>query len=230
MSLNFEDTSDTNKKSLRKWQCFVCGENFDDYPGYKEHIIGTHDEGREFLKCPDCEAPVRDMKAHYKCKHPSRIMPKGLQHRVGIWNDFKPGKKGKKKAGTRKPKFRTGEFESKKSGALIRYRSGMEEEFYSLLEQDGDVTSFHAEPYKVPYFWRGEWHNYIPDIRVNFIDGSVEIWEVKPANQTAYDQNKAKWASAHNWASNNGWQFQVMTEVGLGKLKSKIKNQRILNE
>lgn len=215
---------------MRKWQCFVCGESFEDYPDYKEHILEKHEEGREFLKCPACDAPVRDMKAHFKCKHPQRIMPKGLQHRVAIWKDFKPGGKGKKKAVTRKPKFRSGEFMSKKNGKLIHYRSGMEEEFYSLLEQDDDVLSYAAEQYKVPYHWQGKWHDYIPDLRINFIDGSVEIWEVKPANQTTYDQNKAKWASAHNWAMNHGWQFQVMTEVGLNKLKSKVNKQQRLNE
>lgn len=220
----FEDANQKAKSQARQWQCFVCGNKFEEYPSYKEHILETHDEGREFLKCPACDAPVRDLKAHYKCKHPNRIMPKGLQHRVGIWKDFKPGKKGGKPT-TRKPKFRSGEFESKKSGKLIRYRSGMEEEFYNLLEQDNDVLSFHAEPYKVPYFWQGKWHDYIPDIRVNFADGSVEIWEVKPANQTTYDQNKAKWASAHNWALNHGWQFIVQTEIALGKLNSKVKNK-----
>lgn len=222
MSRLFEDASASGKGG-RKWQCFVCGKIYQDYPTYKEHIIVEHDEGREYLSCPDCNAPVRDLSAHYKAKHRSRIMPKGLQTRVSVWHDFKPGG-GKKK--TRKPKFRTGEFDSIKSGKLIRYRSGMEEEFYNLLEQDSDVTSFHAEPYKVPYYWQGKWHNYIPDIRVNFIDGSVEIWEVKPANQTAQEQNKAKWASANDWAINHGWLFTVQTEVGMGKLKAKVNRQK----
>lgn len=223
MSRLFEDAS-SGEKGGRKWQCFVCGKVYADYHTYKEHIIVEHDEGREYLKCPDCSAPVRDLTAHYKVKHRSRIMPKGLQTRVSVWHDFKPG--GNKKKKTRKPKFRTGEFDSKKSGKLITYRSGMEEEFYNLLEQDRDVTSFSAEDYKVPYYWQGKWHNYIPDIRVNFIDGSIEIWEVKPANQTQQEQNKAKWASATDWASNHGWMFTVQTEVGMGKLKTKVNRQK----
>jgi hypothetical protein len=149
-------------------------------------------------------------------------MPTGIQMKVGVWHDFKPGGAKKK---TRKPKFRSGEFVSDKSGTMIPYRSGMEEEFYSLLEQDVDVSKFAAEPYKVPYFWQGAWHNYIPDIRVDFIDGSTEIWEVKPANQTAQAQNKAKWAAANNWATNHGWTFTVQTEVAIGKLKHKLKKQ-----
>ena len=222
MSRLFEDAS-KGKGQKRKWQCFVCGKTYDAYAEYKDHIITEHDEGREYISCPSCEAPVRDIKMHFKAKHPQRAMPTGIQFKVGVWHDFKPG--GAKKQ-TRKPKFRSGEFVSDKSGCLIPYRSGMEEEFYSLLEQDTDVSKFSAEPYKVPYFWQGEWHNYIPDIRVDFIDGSTEIWEVKPANQTAQKQNQAKWASATNWATSHGWTFTVQTEVAIGKLKTKLKRQR----
>ena len=138
---------------------------------------------------------------------------------------------GKPKA--RKPKFRTGTFVSQKCQREFLYRSGMEEEFYNLLEEDNDVVSFYAEPFKIPYFWGSEWHQYIPDIRVNFIDGSTQLWEVKPANQTQQEQNKCKWASANNYCENMGWDFIVMTEIGLGKYKTKIKRQRgedLLNE
>ena len=223
MSRLFEDASSGGKPQKRKWQCFVCGKVYQEYAEYKDHIITEHDEGREYLSCPACEAPVRDIKMHFKAKHKSRAMPTGVQMKVGIWHDFRPGGAKKK---TRKPKFRSGEFVSDKSGCMIPYRSGMEEEFYSLLEQDSDVAKFAAEPYKVPYFWQGAWHNYIPDIRVDFIDGSTEIWEVKPANQTQQAQNKAKWAAASDWATNHGWVFTVQTEVAIGKLKHKLKKQR----
>jgi hypothetical protein len=227
MARLFEDAG-TKKSQKRKWQCFVCGKSYNNFGEYKEHIKMEHEEGREFLTCPveTCGAPVRDMKTHFRVKHPKRAMPSGLQARVGVWHDFRPSGSGKKKTGTKKPKFRQGEFESKKSGCLLTYRSGMEENFYNLLEQDGDVESFFAEPFKVPYFYQGKWHNYVPDIRINYIDGSVEIWEVKPANQTHYDQNQAKWAAMNDHAHNMGWEFIVQTEVGLGKLKKKVQRQK----
>lgn len=228
MGLYFEDSGKVQK---RKWQCFVCGKSYDDYPEYKEHILTEHEKGREYLECPDCGAPVRDMPMHYKAKHPKRIMPKNLQTRVAVWRDFKSSGAKKK---TKKPTFRQGTFSSQKSGCDLTYRSGMEEEFYNLLEQDSDVTSFHAEPFKVPYYFKGKWHDYIPDIRVNFIDGSTEIWEVKPATQTGpeYEQNQAKWAAMNDHAQNYGWQFVVQTEVALGKLRKKVARQRqqILND
>lgn len=188
--------------------------------------MDSHEEGREYIKCPDCTAPVRDMALHYKAKHPKRIMPKGLQTRVAVWRDFKSN--GEKKKTTRKPVFRTGKFTSAKAGCDIPYRSGMECEFYELLEADRDVAAFFAEPFRVPYYHNGEWHDYVPDLRINFVDGSTEIWEIKPSQQTHYEQNRAKWASMHDHALNHGWQFIVQTEVGLGQLKMKVKKQQEL--
>lgn len=222
MSKLFEDTG----KNKRKWGCFVCGRNYDNFADYKDHIGTEHEEGREYITCPACKAPVRDLKLHFKAKHPNRLMPKNSQTRVATWFDFKPGKDGKKRRQTKKPKFRTGFFESKKNGCEIFYRSGLEEKFYNLLEQDNDVIGFCAEPFKVPYFWQGKWHDYVPDLRVNYIDSSTEIWEIKPATQTTYDQNQAKWASMNDHAINMGWNFVVQTEVGLGKLERKISKQQ----
>lgn len=218
MSMYFEDAG--NKS--RVWQCFVCGHTHKTYPEYKDHILNEHEEGREYVKCPDCGAPVRDMRMHYKAKHPKRLMPTGVQTRVAIWHDFKPGGDKKK---TRKPKFRQGVFHSKKANCDFTYRSGMEADFYALLEQDVDVETFFAEPFKVPYFFQNRWHDYIPDLRINYIDGTTEIWEIKPATQLEYEQNQAKWAAMNDHASNMGWQFIVQTEVALGKLKRKLQKQ-----
>lgn len=228
MVLLFEDAGKTAK---RKWQCFICGKCYESYEEYKGHIIESHDEGREYISCPDCGSPVRDMKMHYKVKHKNRIMPNNLQTKVAVWNDFKIGKDGKsQKKSTRKPNFRKGIFTSNKCGRDFEYRSGMECDFFECLEADLDITYFSYESLKIPYFHKGAWHNYIPDLKVTFADNSIEIWEIKPANQTHYEQNKAKWVAANNYCSNLGWNFVVLTEVGLGKLKSKIKQQQIFYE
>lgn len=227
MPLTFEDAGFSTK---RHWQCFVCGKQYEEYQPYKEHILENHEEGREYLKCPDCDAPVRDMKSHYAVKHRNRIMPKGIQTRVVVWMDFKRQKDGKSKKGVRRPNPRRGTFISKKCNADFEYKSGLECEFFECLEADVDVESYAYEAIKIPYFWRTEWHDYIPDVRVNWVDGSTQIWEIKPANQTNYDQNKAKWIAANNYCANMGWEFIVLTEVGLGKFKSKLKKQKMLLE
>lgn len=221
MSRLFEDAGVNNKK--RKWQCFVCGKQYPDFDSYKNHIIAEHDEGREYIKCPaeGCGAPVRDLRTHWKLKHPKRIMPKNCQMKVIVWSDFSSTGK-KKKTKTRN---RQGYFPSKKMGKDIYYRSGLEADFYDCLERDEDVKAYEAEAVKVPYYWNGSWHNYITDLLVEFHDGSKEIWEVKPSQQTDYDQNKAKWTCANNYCENVGIKFIVQTEVLLDRYKAKIKRQ-----
>lgn len=205
----------------RKYQCFVCGCEFDTLELMRDHIIEEHEEGREYLKCPTCEYCVRDMVLHFKCKHPNRLMPKGIQTKVAVWHDFKGGKKK-----TRKMNFKKGNYESKKMGMEIPYRSGYEADFYALLEEDKDVSAYFAEPFRVPYYHDGKWKEYVPDLRINYHDGTVQIAEIKPATQTGLDQNKAKWASMKEYADKMGWQFTVITEVGINKMKTKIKNQK----
>jgi hypothetical protein len=214
-----------NDKNERKWLCFVCGIEHSNYQEYRDHILAEHEEGREFVKCPICEAPVRDLTSHAKVKHPNRIMPKNSQTRAVVWFDFRNGKRK-----TRKPKFREGYFESKKNGASLHYRSGYECEVYELLEQDVDVVSFCVEPYKVPYLHDGEWHEYIPDLRVNYLGGKVEIWEIKPSTQTRIEKNKNKWKAIKPYAENLGWEFKIITETEIGKLRVKVKGQRFIEE
>lgn len=212
-------------KGLRKWQCFCCGVQYDTYEEFKQHILDDHEEGREFIVCPACDAPVRDMRTHFKVKHPARPIPTNVQLRTAIWRDF--SSTGKKKK-TKKPSFREGNFVSQKmNGAELHYRSGYECEVYELLDMDKDVAAFYAEPFKVPYCYKGEWCDYVPDLRIQYLDGRVEIWEIKPANQTGYEKNKAKWSAMNEHAKHHGWQFTVITEVGIGKLKSKVKSQQI---
>jgi len=219
------DFGDKKDKNARKFQCFVCGKQFPDYEPYREHIVAEHDEGREYLKCPACEAPVRDLRSHFNVKHPSRVLPKTGQMKVTVWYDFKDGKRK-----ARKPKFKDGNYVSTKTGATLHYRSGYECEVYELLDEDTEVLSFSAEPFRIPYVFEGQWHDYIPDIRINFTDSKVEIWEVKPSSQTDLAQNKAKWCAMDSYADKMGWKFMVVTEIGMEKLRQRIKQQRLIRE
>ncbi len=207
----------------KKYGCFVCGHQFKDFEEFKSHILESHDEGREFVVCPldRCQAPVRDIRMHFKAKHPTEAIPKGGQMKAMIWKD-QCGKGGKMKA--RKPKFREGYLCSNKNGGKeMHYRSGLECEVYECLEALPDVVKYDVEPFAVKYSFQGEVHDYNPDLSVFFSDGHVEIWEIKPAKQTTLDKNKAKWASCQQHCEARGWEFLVLTEVGIGRLKSKIK-------
>src|SRR5690606_36339156 len=107
----------------RKFQCFVCGQLFSDYIEYKDHIVESHEEGREYVICPlqHCQAPVRDLKMHVKVKHRGvdlKGIEKKFQTKATVWNDFSPT--GKKK--TRPPKVRRGKYVSVKTGKVFDYR------------------------------------------------------------------------------------------------------------
>lgn len=217
MSVDFGDKSNN-------FCCFCCGVQFSDYEEFRSHILDTHEEGREFVRCPlqHCGAPVRDVKLHMRVKHPSFKLDGYVgQDRAIIWHDFSG--KGKK---TRKPKFKQGKYESTKSGKVLTYRSGLEEKLYKILDNHEDVMSFYSEPFHIDYVHKGQVHKYIPDLIVHFMDGSRAVWEVKPSNQTNLEQNRDKWRAAEQACKVRGWGFEVYTEQRINKLEKDVRRQR----
>ena len=212
----------------RKWICFVCGIEHEDYLGFKLHINDAHEEGREYIPCPKCEAPVRDVKAHFKLKHPGLELPKGGMTRATVWCDFSANGQKKK---TRKPRFREGDFLSLKNGSkMIHYRSGLECSVYELLEQLSEVAGYSAEPLEIPYIHKGEQHNYRPDLAIIFADGRKKIVEIKPMKQTKLPINTDKWVYAKAFCEVRGWDFEVLTEVGIGKMKTEVSSRKRKNQ
>lgn len=213
------------REEKRVYQCFVCGERLDTFDLFKEHITKNHEEGREYVICPlaRCGAPVRDMKAHFKAKHPYDKMPKTCASRAMIWKDIST-KKGK--MNTKMPHFREGYMISEKNKREMHYRSGMECEVYELLERWDEVHAYEEEPFSVKYSFLGISHDYFPDLRITYKDGTTEIWEIKPSSQTQIGKNKAKWDACNNYCMARSWRFMVLTEKGMGKLRAKIQQQQ----
>ncbi len=217
-------------KEKRIYQCFVCGERLDTFDLFKDHIIKNHEEGRDYIACPlqRCGAPVRDMKAHFKAKHPYDKLPKTCASRAIIWKDIST-KNGQ--MNTKKPHYRDGWMTSIKNGKDLHYRSGMECEVYELLERWDEVHKYEEEPFPVKYSFLGIDHDYFPDIRITFTDGTIEIWEVKPSSQTEIGKNKAKWKACNEYCMARTWKFMVLTEKGIRKLRDKVGRQvRKINE
>lgn len=213
---------DDDKKNQRKYQCFVCGMMFDSYQEYKDHIINEHVVSRDYVICPQCNAPVRDLKLHWKVKHPNFKFPKVAQTSAFVWREFAPSKKKK----TKKPKFHEGWYHSNKMNKKLHYRSGYEAKLYEYMDHDIEIQSFTEEPFEIEYIHEGKSHRYKPDLVVQFIDNRVEVWEVKPANQTNLEVNRNKWRAAKKACEQRGWKFIVMTEKGIEKMKQKISRQK----
>jgi len=215
----------------RKFCCFVCAEIFNTYPEMRDHIIEGHEEGREYLVCPlkHCGCPVRDLRLHFRTKHPSVKCPQNGQLRATVMYDTKnPNKKRKL------PNFKEGYIISEKNnGKQLHYRSGYELEVYESLEKIGDVLRYEVEPFSVEYFFRAKKKQYFPDLLVEYSDGAIEIWEIKPANQCKLMQNQSKWNAAKHHCQLRGWSFQVISEDDIMNLKKKAgygENKGRLNE
>lgn len=204
----------------RKYICFCCGIPFETYYEYQEHILTTHEEGRDYVKCPllRCQAPVRDVRFHFKAKHPHDPIPKTGQMRSLIWKDQKQPKK------TKKPKFHEGYILSHKNNGLqMHYRSGWERDVYICLEYLSCVTSYKVESFPVEYYWKGRNKRYFPDILVAMSDGTFQVWEIKPKNQKILEVNKAKWMACESYCETRGWTFKIIDETEIYKLKQQVR-------
>jgi len=212
-------------KQPKKYQCFVCGVEHTDYDEFRTHIVENHEEGREYVTCPLCEAPIRDVRLHVKVRHPGKECPKIGQMKATIWYDFS-GNRQKKKS---RVNFEEGYITSfKNDGQQMHYRSGYELEVYNILEEINDVIRYEVEPKDcvTKYYWNASWRKYWPDLKVTFADNHVEVWEIKPGNQTDYEQNKAKWDAAAEYLGKRGWVFKVKTEKGINKLRKLLVEQK----
>lgn len=219
MTLPFE-----KPPQIRKYQCFVCGRSYDSFEEFKGHILEKHEENKDYILCPCtwCLAPVRDLKTHWKIKHANLPMPKFELERSIVWRDSKEAKGGKNK---KKVTFRKGWFASHKMGKEFYYRSGLECEVYEILELLPYVLQYDVEPIEIPYLFEGNPHKYTPDLAILYDNNSREITEIKPSSQTRLPQNIAKWEAAEKYCLTRGWQFNVLTEQGVRKLKKRIKGK-----
>lgn len=202
--------------------CFVCGEEVQGYEAFCQHILDVHEEGKDYIKCPmpHCGCPIRDLNIHLKAKHP-QVDPKTVpgQRRALVWHDKGPGR-GRRKS--KAPKIKTGEFQSIKMGKMMHYRSGLERSVYGILDESHDVMAFSEEPFEINYVFKGKPRRYIPDILVKYIDGSQELWEVKPQNQKDLEINQCKWAAASLQCQARGWRFVVIDEDAIETLKVRV--------
>lgn len=194
----------------RTYLCFVCSEEFDDYESMKEHMFSLHREGDDYVVCPKCFCPMRDLTNHYKIKHIGLKIPPNTQLRPIIIRDCHKSKK---------TKFKQGNYISQKTSRTVNFRSGLELKFYEQLEKNPKVRDYRVENINIDYYFDGSRHTYIPDVLVEYTDGKIEMWEIKPKSQTKWPKNLAKWQAASVYCASRNWEFIVVTENALKKKK-----------
>lgn len=130
-------------------------------------------------------------------------------------------------------------FVSKDNKAI--YRSGLELEYFRILDKNPNVLKWGSEEVVVPYFFENRWHKYYVDLFVVFKFGESTkkyFIELKPYSQTIepkvnkrkkqmtmlyeakqWAKNQAKWKAATEFAKKNGWEFHILTEKDLENRK-----------
>lgn len=102
-----------------------------------------------------------------------------------------------------------GYFEFKNNGRQY-YDSTYELERMIWLDKNGYI--FKKNPFKIPYFYKGVWHNYIPDLLITDIE-NANIWleEIKSSYtlNKDIDKNTAKFNAAKEYCLKNGLEFHV---------------------
>ena len=126
-------------------------------------------------------------------------------------------------------------FVSKERYAV--YRSGLELDYFKILDKNPNVLKWGSEEIVIPYFFEGKWHKYYVDLFVIFKNGNKLVKylvELKPHKQTQepvwskrrkestylyecfqWQQNKAKWQAALEVAKKNDFEFKILTEKDL---------------
>lgn len=110
-----------------------------------------------------------------------------------------------------------GKFFSKKNNKDIFYGSSYELRAFNILEQIAEVENYDRCSFYIPYNFKGSNKKYIPDIEVNYKDGTKEIIEVKPKALISIGKNSFKFEALKNYCLDKGFCFSIWDETFLFK-------------
>lgn len=119
----------------------------------------------------------------------------------------------------------------------IVYRSLWEKNCMMFFDKSPDVVQWSSEEITIPYYDEGDKrvHRYFPDFWVKWKNGKQTLIEVKPQKETVpptsqkrtkryineaftYIKNTCKWQAAEEYCKDHKMQFDIWTEVKLGKM------------
>lgn len=124
----------------------------------------------------------------------------------------------------------------------VTYRSSWEKFIMEMLDNNPEVKFWNSEEVVIPYFSNadGKKRRYFMDFFVQFEDGSISLWEVKPLKETkppvppkrntlkakntylqsiyTWQVNIDKWKTTSELCKKKGWRFNIITESALRKM------------
>lgn len=218
-----EESSNT-----KKLVCFVCAQELPDLESWKQHIIDRHEEKEQYLLCPECGIPCRDLFSHYKVHHRGIEIPDFEQVKANRIVDWSPAYRRSKK---KKSKWKEGLFDSIKMGKKIHYRSSWERDAMVCFEKCVDVDAYFGDDHLcIEYQIHGRTHRYWPDFTLKMKSGKTYVIEIKPAEQSEWEINVAKWTHAAKFCLARDWDFQVWTQKHIRKIKARASRHDLLLE
>ena len=117
----------------------------------------------------------------------------------------------------------------------VNYRSSWEKQAFMWLEKNDNVEWWNSEEMIVPYYYDVDKkrHKYHVDLTIKWKNGKTVMVEIKPKRQTiapkvknpkskrslneafTFIMNTNKWEAATEVAKDNGWKFEIWTEIEL---------------
>ncbi|MGY0711707.1 TnsA endonuclease N-terminal domain-containing protein [Azospirillum argentinense] len=110
----------------------------------------------------------------------------------------------------------------------IRFESGLERDFLTLLSIRDDVLEIVEQPFSLTLQSPdGKPRRYTPDFKVTYRD-RVVVYEVKYREQLRkrWSEYRGKFSQARTWAQANGMRFRIVTELTIRTVR--FENARLL--
>jgi hypothetical protein len=111
--------------------------------------------------------------------------------------------------------YSRGYYQSPKAGRVY-YMSGWELRRYKEFDADPCVACYSVQPCSIPYLWDGSTHRYIPDVLVEYVDGSKVLEEIKPLQIVERDAQGSgriavKLRAGETFAQQQGWGWRLFS-------------------
>lgn len=114
---------------------------------------------------------------------------------------------------------KTGFYFSTKMNKEIKYRSSYEKRFISLLDKDISIKQFEYEPFSIQY---NIGKRYLPDFKIEYINGTIELIEVKPLFKLEDETVKLKAQAAMLFCQEKGWNYRFVTLADIEKYEQNL--------
>ena len=103
---------------------------------------------------------------------------------------------------------------SKKFNREFHLRSRLERWELEWAETESSVIDIQYESISIPFYNidKEEICNYIPDFKITYNDGSIELVECKRRDHLELPINIIKFEAARKYCEDRGWKFSVYTE------------------